>query len=205
MGKGQGIIRSIVSVLVAGLAKEARREVRRSTKSASQPAPRSSGPKPRLRTQTVAAGAGASGASAVLDSPGRSGGTATRELDPAAVRGLKPSYAPAPDGNPDPGEIVWTWVPYVENDGRGKDRPVLIIARLDAHTTAGCYLSTKQHRGFVPIGSGGWDPQGRESFLSPERVLRISDEGMRREGHVLARGPFDAAVAAISALHGIRG
>ncbi|WP_372521259.1 type II toxin-antitoxin system PemK/MazF family toxin [Marinobacter nauticus] len=37
------------------------------------------------------------------------------------------SYAPAPDGEPDPGEIVWTWVPYEEDHSRGKDRPVLIV------------------------------------------------------------------------------
>ncbi|GAB5080487.1 hypothetical protein ARTHROSP310_36360 [Arthrobacter sp. AD-310] len=28
-----------------------------------------------------------------------------------------------PDGEPDPGEVVWTWVPYQEDHGRGKDRP----------------------------------------------------------------------------------
>ncbi len=39
------------------------------------------------------------------------------------------TYAPAPDGNPDPGEIVWTWVPYEEDHSQGKDRPVLVIGR----------------------------------------------------------------------------
>ncbi len=130
--------------------------------------------------------------------------TTTRDLTPAEVRDLRPSYQPHPDGDPDPGEIVWTWVPYAENDGRGKDRPVLIIARIDARTTAGCYLSTKQHRGFVSVGSGGWDGQGRESFLAPDRVLRIPDEGMRREGHVLGRDRFARAVETVARTHGIR-
>lgn len=135
-------------------------------------------------------------------SPGRDGSGATRDLSQAEIARLQPSYAPQPDGDPDPGEIVWTWVPYVENDGRGKDRPVLIIARIDASTVAGCYLSTKQHAGFVSIGTGAWDGEGRESFLSPERLLRITDAGMRREGHVLPRARFDVAVRAVTSVHG---
>ena len=130
--------------------------------------------------------------------------TGTRDLTPAEIRSLRPSYQPHPDGDPDPGEIVWAWVPYAENDGRGKDRPVLIIARIDGRTTAGCYLSTKQHRGFVSVGTGGWDSQGRESFLAPDRVLRIPDEGMRREGHVLSRDRFARAVETVMRAHGMR-
>lgn len=132
-----------------------------------------------------------------LSSPGQHGADATRDLSRDEIARLAPHYGPQPDGDPDPGEIVWTWVPYVENDGRGKDRPVLIIARIDATTTAGCYLSTKRHDGFVSVGTGPWDSQGRESFVSPERVLRISDEGMRREGHVLPLAAFERAVSAV--------
>lgn len=137
------------------------------------------------------------------ESPGRLGAGATRDLSPAEIRALRPSYSPQIDGDPDPGEVVWTWVPYVENDGRGKDRPVLIIARIDAQTFAGCYLSTKPHRDFVSVGAGGWDSQGRESFLSPERVLRITAGGMRREGQVLPRDRFDRAIAVVSRIQGI--
>ncbi|XPP25910.1 MAG: hypothetical protein ACNYNX_09830 [Leucobacter sp.] len=135
--------------------------------------------------------------------PGRYGAGATRDLTPAEIRLLKPSYAPRLDGDPDPGEIVWTWVPYAENDGRGKDRPVLIIARVGEHAFAGCYLSTKQHRDFVSVGTGGWDAQGRESFLAPDRVLRVEAGGMRREGQVLPLGRFEQAVEAVVRLHGI--
>src|SRR5690242_11295537 len=38
-------------------------------------------------------------------------------------------YRPRDDDAADPGEIVWAWVPFDEGDGRGKDRPVLIIGR----------------------------------------------------------------------------
>lgn len=136
-------------------------------------------------------------------SPGQYGAGATRNLTHAEIAQLVPSYSPSPDGDPDPGEIVWTWVPYEENDGRGKDRPVLIIARVDTDATAGCYLSTKQHRDCVSIGTGGWDSQGRESFLAPDRILRVTDQGMRREGHVLSRERFIDAAAAVVQMHGI--
>lgn len=134
-------------------------------------------------------------------SPGQSGDGATRDLSADEIRHLRPSYQPAPDGDPDPGEVVWTWVPYEEYDGRGKDRPVLIIARIDAHTTAGCALSTKQHRDFVSVGTGGWDSQGRTSYLAPDRILRITDAGMRREGHVLPKDRFTRAINAVAQVH----
>ncbi len=137
------------------------------------------------------------------ESPGRYGLGATRDLEPDEIRALSPSYSPRIDGDPDPGEVVWTWVPYSENDGRGKDRPVLIIARIDADSFAGCYLSTKDHRGFVSIGTGGWDSQRRESFLAPDRVLRVETGGMRREGQVVARDRFERAVGAVMRLHGM--
>lgn len=136
-------------------------------------------------------------------SPGQAGGGATRDLTAAELRAMRPSYAPSLDGEPDPGEVIWTWVPYVENDGRGKDRPVLIIARLDAGAWAACYLSTKQHRDFVSVGSGPWDSQGRESFLSPERVLRVTGDGMRRESMGMDRVHYDRAVQAVKRWHGL--
>ena len=33
------------------------------------------------------------------------------------------SYQPIMDGDADPGEVVWTWVPYQEDASVGKDRP----------------------------------------------------------------------------------
>ena len=54
------------------------------------------------------------------------------------------AYRPRADGRPDPGEIVWTWVPYDENDGRGKDRPVLVIGRR-GDRLLGLMLSSQDH------------------------------------------------------------
>ena len=59
----------------------------------------------------------------------------------AAVR-----YAPSPDGAPDPGEIVWTWVPYEEDHTQGKDRPVLLVGRSGPRLLA-LMLTSKDHSG----------------------------------------------------------
>ena len=40
------------------------------------------------------------------------------------------------DGDPDPGEIVWTWVPYEEDPEVGKDRPVLVVAHMGSDVAA---------------------------------------------------------------------
>ena len=49
--------------------------------------------------------------------PGRFGPTATTEADPRQVGSVRTEYSPAHDGDPDPGEIVWTWVPFEEMGG----------------------------------------------------------------------------------------
>jgi hypothetical protein len=115
------------------------------------------------------------------------------------------SYNPSTDGDPDPGEIVWTWVPYEENDGRGKDRPVLIVAREQAGTLLAVQLSSQDHdddRDWIPVGAGGWDGAGRPSWVRVDRVLRVHAQGMRREAASLERDRFDRVVGALRARYG---
>ena len=45
-------------------------------------------------------------------------------------------YAPEVDGEPDPGEVVWGWVPYEDDPSQGKDRPVILLARGTGDRTA---------------------------------------------------------------------
>ncbi|KUO17515.1 type II toxin-antitoxin system PemK/MazF family toxin [Streptomyces dysideae] len=129
------------------------------------------------------------------NAPGRHGPTATVEADPRKVGRVRTEYSPAHDGDPDPGEIVWTWVPFEENDGRGKDRPVLVVAREAAGTFLAVQLSSKRHDGdreWVPIGNGPWDRSGRDSWVDVDRVLRLHEEGMRREACALDRMRFNS-------------
>jgi hypothetical protein len=80
---------------------------------------------------------------------------------------------------------VWTWVPFEENDGRGKDRPVLVVAAEPAGTYLAVQLTSKDHDGegdFISVGAGGWDGGHRPSWVSLDRVIRVHEGGMRREG-----------------------
>lgn len=127
-------------------------------------------------------------------SPGRTGTDRTVEVDPHAVGTVRTTYSPVSDGDPDPGEIVWTWVPYQENDGQGKDRPVLVVAAEPTGTVLVVQLTSKTHEGddeFVPVGSGDWDSAHRPSWVNLERVLRVHPLGMRREASALGRQEFD--------------
>jgi hypothetical protein len=129
--------------------------------------------------------------------PGSSGPFATTEVEPYDIGPVHTSYAPDPDGDPDPGEIVWTWVPFEENDGRGKDRPVLVVAREPGGTVLAVQLSSKRHDGdreWAAIGSGPWDRTGRDSWVDLDRVLRLHADGMRREACALDRARFNSVV-----------
>src|SRR4051812_38683368 len=61
---------------------------------------------------------------------------------PTRDRGRRIGYAPNLDGDADPGEIVWTWVPYEDDPSQGKDRPVLVVGR-DDRTLLGLMLSSQ--------------------------------------------------------------
>lgn len=116
-------------------------------------------------------------------------------------------YAPVSDGAPDPGEVVWAWVPYEDDPSRGKDRPVLILAEHEGGLL-GLQLTSKDHdkdaaqearwgRYWVDVGSGGWDAQGRDSEARVDRVLWLPPTAVRREGAALDPGRFAEAMAAV--------
>ena len=55
-----------------------------------------------------------------------------RSIKSTSRTGLVIEYSPSLDGDPDPGEVVWTWVPWEEDPTQGKDRPVVIVGRRGA-------------------------------------------------------------------------
>lgn len=126
---------------------------------------------------------------------------------PTAERARTIIYSPDPDGTADPGEIVWAWVPYEEDDGRGKDRPLLVVGR-QCGELVGLMLSSRQdHAGdreWMSIGSGSWDREGRESFVRLDRVLEIGEHNIRREGAVLDRHRFERVAGELRARYGWR-
>lgn len=122
---------------------------------------------------------------------------------------VRPVYAPDLDGDPDPGEIVWTWVPYEEDHSLGKDRPVLVVGR-DGAWLLGLMLSTRDHDAaparrderWVDLGRGDWDADHRESEIRVDRVVRVDPAAVRREGAVLDRARFDLVAGSLAAARG---
>jgi hypothetical protein len=136
---------------------------------------------------------------------GRVGSSATVEIEPPPRHALRISYEPDRDGDPDAGEIVWTWVPYAENDGRGKDRPVLVIARQSDDRVFAVRLTSKSHEGdhdFLPIGPGSWDSRGRPSWVDIDQLYSVHAEGMRREASALDRERFVRVADALRSRYG---
>jgi hypothetical protein len=114
-------------------------------------------------------------------------------------------YAPQPDGRADPGEIVWTWVAYEDEPDQGKDRPVLVVGR-EGSDLLGLMLSSRSERdgqrNWFALGPGGWDRESRPSWVRLDRVLRVAEDGIRREGAVLPRSRFEAVAHALRAGYG---
>lgn len=117
------------------------------------------------------------------------------------------SYSPDPDGEADPGEVVWTWVPFEEDATRGKDRPVIVLGR----ARGGVYLAqltSKDHdrdaaqearwgRYWLDIGTGPWDPKRRPSEVRLDRALWAPLSEIRREGASLPERTFREILAAM--------
>ena len=110
-------------------------------------------------------------------------------------------YNPHKDGEPDPGEIVWTWVPYEEDYSQGKDRPVLLIGR-DGPWLLGLQVTSQDQdehkarearagRYWLDIGVGDWDHERRPSEVRVNRIIRIDPDAVRRVGAILDQRMFD--------------
>ena len=110
------------------------------------------------------------------------------------------AYAPHDDGHPDPGEVVWAWVPYEEDHRQGKDRPVLLVGE-DGDWLLGLQVTSQDHdldaeqearagRRWIDIGAGAWDREGRRSEVRVNRIVRLDPAAVRREGAVLDERVF---------------
>lgn len=112
------------------------------------------------------------------------------------------SYAPRSDGRADPGEVVWTTVPFEDDPAQGKDRPVLVIGRRGAWLSALMLTSRSPGAGpnrvFMDVGRGPWDRQQRASRVRLDRLLDIDPSQVRREGAALDPAIFAKVLEAAS-------
>ncbi|MBM2623662.1 type II toxin-antitoxin system PemK/MazF family toxin [Actinoplanes sp. LDG1-06] len=126
---------------------------------------------------------------------------------PTGDRGRVIEYAPNLDGDADPGEVVWTWVPYEDDPSQGKDRPVLVVGR-DGHDVLALMLSSQSdrdgQRNWLALGPGAWDRESRPSWIRLDRVIEVDHDGIRREGAILERARFDRIAARLRQDYGWR-
>ena len=162
---------------------ESKGEERRAS---SQSSPKPSAPKPSSAKSTAPkpSASASTGASDGSDYPGD-----YRDM-------INFEYSPSLDGDADPGEIVWTWVPFEEDHSQGKDRPVILVGR-DGEYLLALMMTSKDHNNrehadpnYLDIGSGPWDPQGRASEVKLNRVIRVRPDAMRREGAIMPEDTF---------------
>jgi len=147
---------------------------------------------------------------------GAASGTTSGTTATAPAGRVSSRYAPEIDGEPDPGEVVWAWVPYEDDPSQGKDRPVLVLDTAgtgEGDGWVGLMLSSQDHdrdaadearhgRYWMDVGSGGWDSQGRPSEVRLDRLIHLDRDGVRREGAALDARIFDEVVAAVRGLPG---
>jgi hypothetical protein len=117
------------------------------------------------------------------------------------------TYAPHTGKTPDPGEVVWAWVPFEEDHRQGKDRPVLLIGR-DGDWLLGVPLSSVDHdadseqeagegRHWTAVGTGAWDSRRRPSQARVDRVIRVHPDDVRGRAEKLDKTRFDKVAAAV--------
>jgi hypothetical protein len=146
------------------------------------------------------------------------GGNVTQNVTPDVTPGVYPGdyegfpaieYAPVPGRLPDPGEVVWAWVPYEEDTTQGKTRPILLIGH-DGDWLLGIYLSSVDHgadakqearegRFWVYVGPGAWDSKGRKSYARVDRIIRVDVATIDSRGQTLDRTRFDAVIKGLRA------
>ena len=108
-------------------------------------------------------------------------------------------------------------MPYEDDPSQGKDRPVLVLDTGGDGPDdgwVGLMLSSQDHdrdaadearwgRYWMDVGTGGWDREGRDSEVRLDRLLRLAEPDVRREGAAIDRAVFDAVVEAAAQHHAL--
>ncbi len=206
----RGLINFLLGV-ISGAAEEAQSNASEpsqrqsgSTQKSSTGKPKSSSPKPRASSSSRPN----SGSHHHYEDPATSNRPQTSIREASIADALAhASYTPIMDGDADPGEVIWTWVPYQEDASVGKDRPAVVIGAQGE----GVYilqLTSKDHtrdaaqeaaagRYWLDIGAGDWDSKGRPSEVRLDRALWVKATDVRREGAILPKATWQLIVDAL--------
>ena len=199
----RGLINFLLGV-ISGAAEEAQSNTSKPSQRQPSSKPTSSTPKPRSSSSSRPN----SGSHHHYEDPATSNRPQTSIREASIADALAhASYTPVMDGDADPGEVIWTWVPYQEDASVGKDRPAVVIGAQGE----GVYilqLTSKDHtrdaaqeaaagRYWFDIGAGDWDSKGRPSEVRLDRALWVKATDVRREGAILPKKTWQLIVNAL--------
>ena len=197
------IVRGIINFLI-GVISGTTEEAQKNTETPQRQSSKRSAPTPRSSTSSSTR----SGSQHHYEDPATSNRPKTSIREASIADALAhASYTPVMDGDADPGEVVWTWVPYQEDASVGKDRPAVVIGAQGE----GVYilqLTSKDHtrdaaqeaaagRYWLDIGAGDWDSKGRPSEVRLDRALWVKATDVRREGAILPKKTWQLIVDAL--------
>ena len=84
----------------------------------------------------------------------------------------------------------------------------MCIRDRDGDRLLGLQLSSRDKRaddeGWLGLGSGPWDPEGRPSWVRLDRVLDVPEAGIRREGAICPRERFEEVAGRLRSDYGWR-
>ena len=199
----RGLINFLLGV-ISGATEEAQSNTSKPSQHQPSSKPTSSTPKPRSSSSSRPN----SGSHHHYEDPATSNRPQTSIREASISDALAhASYTPIMDGDADPGEVIWTWVPYQEDASVGKDRPAVVIGAQGE----GVYilqLTSKDHtrdaaqeaaagRYWLDIGAGDWDSKGRPSEVRLDRALWVKATDVRREGAILPKKTWQLIIDAL--------
>lgn len=80
-----------------------------------------------------------------------------------------------------------------------------MIGRISPERVYAVRMTSKSHEGdrdFLPLGTGEWDAQGRESWVDIEQLYSVHHDGMRREAAILDLERFAIIAQALTRRYG---
>ncbi|MDO4908816.1 MAG: hypothetical protein Q3962_03065 [Corynebacterium sp.] len=109
-------------------------------------------------------------------------------------------YAPTMDGQAEPGEVVW-----IKVDNNQEERAILVVGRTKRALLGQLISPNSEHVGeknWMDIGSGPWDSKGRTCWLRLDKIIEISECGVRRQGAIMPQNGFDRISARMRSDYG---
>lgn len=124
---------------------------------------------------------------------------------PAAACPRSLFYAPNMDGHVDPGEVVWFWVAPDDQTGSLTERALVVVGRhgdLIIGLLTSPNPSHADSTNWLDIGAGPWDDAGRQSWVRLDKVIKVPETAIRRQGAVIPEHRFNRIANRLRSDHG---